>query len=155
MATLVVIVLGFVAKPVVVVTADPLLYAEPLAQNTPFVVVILPAVSVAVTLALLNVLVDDVAAVLELLAIAFAVTTPPVVATVLIVPDGLTTIPVGFGLAVVGCGTNAMAPVVASVLIVAPPRSMVLPDKYKLRNLCVVVPRSYATLLVGIRLPVM
>ena len=47
-----------------------------------------------------------------------------------------------------------MAPVVASVLILAPPKSIVLPDRYRLRKRCVVVPRSYVILLVGIILPV-
>ena len=85
------------------------------------------------TITLLKIL-PDVADALELIPIASDVNTPPVVVTVLIVPAGLTTIPVGFGLAAVACGINAMAPVVTSVLIVAPPRSIVLPDKYRLRK---------------------
>ena len=113
----------------------PLLYCAPLAQTMPLLIVNVP-----VTVTLARVVPKDDAA-LALNAIAGAEGTPPVVATVLTVPVGPITTPVGFGLLVVGNGINAIAPVAASVLIVAPPRSMVLPLRYSPANLCVGVPR--------------
>jgi hypothetical protein len=95
-----------------------------------------------------------VTAVLDELLIAFVVNVPPVVDTVLTVPEGETTIPVGFGFATVGCGINAIAPLAASVLIVAPPRSIVLPLKNKSLNLCVLVPKLYVIFADGTILPV-
>ena len=62
--------------------------------------------------------------------IAVVVTTPPTVCTVLIAPVGVITMPIGLGFEVVADGIKLTAPVVASVLIVAPPRSIVLPDRY-------------------------
>ena len=69
------------------------------------------------------------------LPIAFADTSPPVVVTVVIEPAADITTPVGLGLLTVGCGISAIAPVLPSVLIVAPPRSIVLPLKNKSLNL--------------------
>jgi hypothetical protein len=76
------------------------------------------------------------------------------VLAVVIVPALVMIAAVGFGFVTVGIGINAIAPDDASVVIVAPPRSIVLPDKYRLLNLCVGVPILYVTLPKGTILPV-
>jgi hypothetical protein len=50
---------------------------------------------------------------------------PPVVATEVIAPLEVNTTPVGLGFAIVVCGTIAIAPLWLSVLITAPPKSIV------------------------------
>ena len=74
--------------------------------------------------------------------IAPAAIIPAVVFIVEIAPVGLNTVPTGFGLSVVGGGTRAKPPDVASVVILAPPMSMVLPLMYNVLNRFVGLPKS-------------
>ena len=75
---------------------------------------------------------------------------PPVVFAVVIAPLGLIKVAIGFGTLAVGTGINATSPEVASLLITAPPKSIVLPLRYKLLKRCVGVPKSYVMLAVGV-----
>ena len=73
----------------------------------------------------------SVAALLAALAKSLLCNTPPDVLAVDIAPVEETTRATGSGLLTVGVGIKAIAPVVASVLIEAPPRLRVLPERYK------------------------
>ena len=98
-------------------------------------------VVVLVILALANVLVLETDATFELVLIDPTAGTPAVVVTVLTVPAGLITTPLGFGFAVVGFGIIATAPVAGSVLITAPAKSIVLPLSHKSFHLWLGLPK--------------
>ena len=86
--------------------------------------------------------------------IAPAAIIPPVVFIVVMAPVGLKTVPNGFGLAVVGFGTKANPPDAESVVICAPPMSIVLPLIYNVLNLSVGLPMSYVMFALGSICPV-